>query len=264
MAKFLKGNELNSELEKIIDNAEEELLLISPYVKLHSRIKDSLKAKADLDGLEIVVVFGKNSVDKTKSLSREDLDFLKTFPNIEIRYEERLHAKYYANENAAILTSMNLHEFSHNNNIEFGILTKVSSEQLDEDAFDYFTQIIDNSEPYFKREPKYKNGWMGLTKDYLNSEITLDKFDNTVKQGTFIDVRKSTATGYCIRTGRKIRFNHKRPFSSPAFKDWAKTSNPDFPEAFCHFSGEKSNGETRFSKPILKKNWSKAKETHQF
>ena len=33
----------------------------------------------------------------------------------------------------------------------------------------------------------------------------------------------------------------------------------DYLEKYCHFSGEPSNGETSFNKPILKKNWKKAK-----
>lgn len=35
--------------------------------------------------------------------------------------------------------------------------------------------------------------------------------------------------------------------------------NPDFPEKYCHFSGEESNGETSVNRPILNKNWKKAK-----
>src|SRR5260221_14709382 len=134
MAKFLTGDNLNLEVREIIDYAREELFIISPFIKLHDRIKDALKEKSEEDDLEIVIVFGKNENDKSKSLSFDDLSFLKTFPNIEIRYEKRLHAKYYANERKAILTSMNLYDFSQNNNIEFGILTKVESEQLDIDA----------------------------------------------------------------------------------------------------------------------------------
>ena len=48
--------------------------------------------------LEIIVIYGKNPDNKTKSLSDEDLKFFKSFPNIQIRYEKRLHAKFFANE----------------------------------------------------------------------------------------------------------------------------------------------------------------------
>ena len=47
-----------------------------------------------------------------------------------------------------------------------------------------------------------------------------------------------------------------------AYKSWSKYSDTEYPEKFCHFSGEHSNGETSVSKPILKKNWKRAKEIH--
>ncbi len=276
MARFIEGNELNSELEKIIERAEKELIIISPFIKLHERIKDKLRLKIDNESIEIIVVFGKNHDDKNKSFSLEDINFLKTFPNIEIRYEKRLHAKYYANENSAILTSMNLYDFSMNNNIEFGILTKkdslienfvgkVAGDSLDESAFNHFIGVIDNSELYFKREPKYKSGWLGLRSDYTGSETITNKFDSSFKQnGDFVDLRKSTIPGYCIRSGQKIKFNPKRPFTSESFAEWVKLKKQDHPETYCHFSGEPSNGETNYLRPVLKKNWIKAKEQHKF
>lgn len=275
MEKFLTGDELNSEIGKIIERAENQLIIISPFIKLHERTKDKLKSKIEDDKLEIIIVFGKNEDDKNKSFPADDINFFKTFPNIEVRYEKRLHAKYYANDNYAIMTSMNLYDFSLNNNIEFGIQTKatlignfvdkVTGDSLDTRAFNFFMEVIENSEVYFKREPKYKSGWLGLSSDYINSETTVDKFDLTFKQKTdFVDLRKSTIPGYCIRTGHKIKFNPKRPFTAEAYKEWVKFKKQDYAEKYCHFSEEPSRGETNYLRPILKKNWIKAKEIHKF
>jgi len=49
-----------------------------------------------------------------------------------------------------------------------------------------------------------------------------------------------------------------------AFDSWLKYKNKDFAEKFCHFSGEKSNGETTMAKPIMSKNWKNAKDTFGF
>ena len=49
------------------------------------------------------------------------------------------------------------------------------------------------------------------------------------------------------------------PFSQKAYKSWQKFKNEEYPEKYCHYSGEPSYGETSFSKPILKKNWRKSK-----
>ena len=72
MAKFVKGNGLNAEIESIFDDAEVQLTIISPFIKLHKRFKDSLKSKINNPKLEVQLVFGKNESNKSKSLSSED------------------------------------------------------------------------------------------------------------------------------------------------------------------------------------------------
>ncbi|MCW5923575.1 MAG: hypothetical protein KIS77_14620 [Saprospiraceae bacterium] len=57
----------------------------------------------------------------------------------------------------------------------------------------------------------------------------------------------------------QITFNVEKPLSYDAYKSWSKFGDPNYAEKFCHFSGESSNGETSVAKPILKKNWQKAK-----
>lgn len=277
MAKFLQGDHLNSELIKVFERAEDQLVIISPFIKLHQRIKDCLKKKQTEPKLKITVVFGKNEDNISKSLGKEEFEFLSEFPNIEIKYEPRLHAKYYANESSAILSSMNLYEYSQNNNIEFGILTKatilgelasnVIGESLDKDAFSYFGSVMDNSETKFKKTPQFDQKLLGLSKKYSHSEIEVDKLSNQFETKTNIK-RKSTPNkstngadgGYCIRMGVKIPFNPKRPMSDKAYGSWIKYGDENYSEKYCHFSGEKSYGETSFAKPILRKNWKKSQK----
>ena len=268
MAKFITGHELNSELEKIFKNASEKIILISPYIKLHDRDVSSLKVKKEYPEIQMIIVFGKNEEDISKSMKEEDFNFFKEFPNIQIRYERRLHAKYFANEENAILTSMNLYSYSQNNNIEFGVLTKGTFETLDKQAWEYFTEVIDQSELLFHREPQYEKAMLGLSKKYTESVTKTDilsdffknknEFQNNKK--TF-NTEKYVQLGYCIRTGERIPFNPKKPMCEKAFESWLKFKNESYPEKYCHFSGEPSNEETTFSKPILRKNWQKAKET---
>ncbi len=59
MAKFLTDSQLNSALEEIFKSAYEQLLLISPYIKLHDRLKSILKSKLNQHGLQISVVLVK-------------------------------------------------------------------------------------------------------------------------------------------------------------------------------------------------------------
>jgi hypothetical protein len=297
MATFLTSNELNTALESLFECADEHLILISPYIKLHDRYASVLKTKKDNYSLKITVVFGKNEEDISKSMKQEDFNFFKDFPNIEIRYEKRLHAKYYANESSAILTSMNLYNFSQDNNIEAGVLTNrkgilgsltnnlvsnvTGQDTLENQTAYYFDRVIEQADLLFLKVPKFESTMLGLSKRYTTSIIETDKlsdfFTNKIKSDTFkkenivakqgssqyVNRQATTQIGFCIRTGVQIPFNQKQPMSDTAFQSWKKFSNNEYPEKYCHFSGEQTNGETTFSRPILRKNWSKAKEIHK-
>ncbi|HEY5593277.1 MAG TPA: phospholipase D family protein [Paludibacter sp.] len=284
MAKFLTGHKLNAEIEEIFERAEEHLILISPYIKLHERYASTLSTKIDNHKLQITIVFGKNEDDISRSMKHEDFKFFKEFPNIEILYEKSLHAKYYANENTSILSSMNLYSYSQDNNIEAGVKTKsAGDDSFDAQAWEYFNRVIEQAELVFLKTPQYESKIMGLKKTYQGSLVEVDeltelfrnksRFESTNRNGNYERIKveqsgdsssKIFNSGYCIRTGKPIPFNPKQPLSDDAFQNWTKYSNDEYPEKFCHYSGELSNGETSFSKPILRKNWNKAKTDHGF
>ena len=188
MAQFVEGNNLNSVLENIIRNADKYLFLISPYIKLHDRIKDQLKLKRSTNELEIVVVFGK-AENGTNRLTLEDADFLKSFPNMEIRYEKNLHAKYYASDEGALITSLNLYDFSQNQNIEAGVFMETPTSlvgkltgwskdsELEGEAFGFFSEVIENSVPLFKKTTGFESSMFGMKKVYSEPKVEIDELD---------------------------------------------------------------------------------------
>jgi len=294
-AQFLTGNELNLELEKLFEAAKEHLILISPYISLHERYASVLRSKLENDKLEITLVFGKNEENPSRSMKRTDLEFFMQFPNIEILFEPRLHAKYYASDEVAIITSMNLYRYSQDHNIEAGVLMETTTVDTDiankllgrtdieSAAWKYFNRVIEQAKVIYKKTPSYEKGLMGLTKKYIGSEVKEDNiatfftneknFNKGYKEEQPKPEPKSTPTparatvgtrslsdmGYCIRTCKQIPFNAKHPMCDEAYASWARYKDPKYKEKFCHFSGEASNGETSFARPILSKNWSKAK-----
>ena len=285
---FSTGNDLNAKLELLFENALDYLILISPYIKLHERYASVLREKKDNTDLKITVVFGKNEEDISRSMTETDFNFFKEFPNIEIRHEKRLHAKYFANERAAILTSMNLYNYSQDNNIEAGIhmerkgllgsltdsiVTNVTGQDtLEEQTAYYFDRVINQAELLFAKVPQYEPAMLGLSKRYLGSviekDILTDFFSRhqrthvTFSREFFGQKQAEQLNGFCIRTGIEIAFDPKHPMCDKAYQSWSKFSNESYKEKFCHFSGEPSNGETTYSKPILKKNWTRAREIH--
>ena len=60
MAKFVKGSELNHEIDSLFENALNELIIVSPFIKLHNRQKDALRDKIKDPKFKLTLVFGKN------------------------------------------------------------------------------------------------------------------------------------------------------------------------------------------------------------
>ena len=112
MIEFLTTQGLNYHLEKLFKNANSKLILISPYIQLQRRIKELLITKKQ-QGIEIIIVCRKDS------LNESIIDY-----STEIFDVPTLHAKCYLNEKEAILTSLNLYEFSQQNNDEMGVYVK--------------------------------------------------------------------------------------------------------------------------------------------
>jgi phosphatidylserine/phosphatidylglycerophosphate/cardiolipin synthase-like enzyme len=237
MAKFLDTTGVSYHLQQLINKANEKLVIISPYLKINDRIKQSLEDKNRMK-IDIRVVYGKND------LQPDENNWLKSMTSIRSSFCKDLHAKCYLNENEAILTSMNLYEFSQVNNNEMGIhVDKTTDPELYKDIYEEAHRLIRISDEIVISVEKAPAKEKVITKSETKS--------NSGKRN-----------GYCIRTGVEIPFDIEKPMSYEAFKSWSKYGDPEYAEKFCHFSGETSNGETSVNKPILKKNWKKAKEIH--
>ncbi|MBN2712147.1 MAG: phospholipase D family protein [Planctomycetes bacterium] len=122
MADFLTTTAVNFRLEELIKNASDRVILISPYLKINNRIRDLLEDKDRLK-IDVRIIYGKSE------LHPEEVDWLRNLDYVRTSYCENLHAKCYLSEDCAIITSMNLYEFSQINNNEMGILVR-----RDEDA----------------------------------------------------------------------------------------------------------------------------------
>jgi hypothetical protein len=247
MAKFLKGFELNKEVETLLRGAAYNLWIFSPYIKLHHRYKDVLKNHLGNDKLEIILVFGKNDGELQKSLPKEELDFFIQFPNIEIRYEKRLHAKFYANDSFSIITSMNLYDYSQDNNIEAGILMETPllnyitrTQTLETQAIDYFEEVKTNSELIFKKEPQYSAGILGIGKKYEKSIVVENKIDNVVKIKKEVKPKQIQSNGFCIKCGTEIPLKPTIPYCRNCYNDWKKVNDKTHQEKYCHICGEQS------------------------
>ncbi len=234
MATFQTNKETQASIENIISNAEKQLILVSPYIKLTNTWLARLKDCAERD-VAIKIIY------RTGELKDEGVLKLATHKNVELKFTDNLHAKCYFNEKEMIVTSFNLLESSEKN-WEMGILI---NRIKDKDIFDKAMRdvlIIFNDS---------------------NSHSTISTLVNTASKIRSKIVAKSNfKDGYCIRCEENIPFNKDKPLCRSCYNSWSEWGDEEYPEKYCHFSGKNSDGEICFVRPILKINWKEAKKIH--
>lgn len=144
MAKYLRTSSITAELENLIRDARKELYIISPYLKLSDHIKELLNDK-EREKVDVRIIFGKQELAPTEMSYLEDLKYVRLY------FSKNLHAKCYLNETKMIIASMNLYEFSQQNNREMGILIDLENAEdksVYEDAAKDIESIIHNSEDF--------------------------------------------------------------------------------------------------------------------
>ena len=136
MAKFLNTSATNYYLEELIKNAEDRLILISPFLKLNDKIKELLEDKNRLK-IDIRIIYGKSE------LQPDELNWLKELSYIRTSFCKNLHAKCYINESSCIITSLNLYEFSQVNNNEMGIFVdRDTDSELYKDTYSELLELV--------------------------------------------------------------------------------------------------------------------------
>lgn len=158
MAKFLNTSATNYFLEELLKDAKERLVIISPFLKFNNRIKELLEDK-DRMKIDIRIVYGKSE------LAPQEINWLRSLEFIRTSFCQNLHAKCYLNEKCAIITSMNLYEFSQVNNNEMGIyIERGKDSDLYESTLEEAQRLVRVSEHVrlsaekVEEEPEPENG----------------------------------------------------------------------------------------------------------
>lgn len=144
MTKYLRTSSISAELENLIRDARKELYIISPYLKLSDQVRELLNDK-EREKVDVRIIFGK------QELAPKEMAFLEDLKYVRLYFSKNLHAKCYLNESKMIITSMNLYEFSQQNNREMGILIDIENEEdriVYEDATKDIESMIHNSEDF--------------------------------------------------------------------------------------------------------------------
>ena len=134
MAELLATAAITARIEEIIQKATKHIVIVSPYLRVNDRLKVLLSEK-DTSRIPICVLYGKK-----KELRKDERTWLESMASVTTRYCKTLHAKCYFNENEALLTSMNLYDYSQVNNREMGILVTADKDH------ELYAGILEESE----------------------------------------------------------------------------------------------------------------------
>ena len=211
MATFLTTLDTSAQIEKIIQQGQRRLTLITPYLKLNRLLLDRLR-EADHRGLEIQMAYGKTD------LRPEELSKLRELKRVKLYFLEHLHAKCYANERHIIISSMNLYEFSEKNNREMGVL--LSAE--DGEAFTAARAEIESIINAAKLEQP-AGGLGAAVRAFFSAPSPASAPAPQKRQ-----------SGTCIRCGDGIRYQPRSPLCDDCYDSWAAWGNEDYPEKKCH------------------------------
>ena len=107
--RFLTTKAIGYYLEKMLEEASEKIVIVSPYIKMSLRVCDILRQKI-MEGVEVTIIHRENFENKelaTKVIKRKNL-----------------HAKCFMTEKSVIVGSMNLYEYSQLNNDEMAFFVE--------------------------------------------------------------------------------------------------------------------------------------------
>ena len=245
MAEFLTTTGVSYRLEEMIKSAKERLVIISPFLRINERIKELLEDKDRLK-IDVRIIYGKNE------LQPEENNWLESMTSIRTSFCKNLHAKCYLNENEALLTSMNLYEFSQVNNNEMGLIVSREKER------DLYDEILQES--------------MRIVRTSEEIRVTIARVEPTEHDkspsGSKETQRKPRPTlsapkdGFCIRCKTSLPADPAKPYCKSCYASWSRYENKTYEEKYCHTCGNEHV--TTLLKPVCLDCYRKYKDVLKF
>ena len=221
MAEFLTTTGVSHHLERIINEADELLVIVSPYLSVNPRIQGYIESKCWEHKLktnreypvQVAIIYR----DEKQAPGIEA--WLESLPNTLIGFCKNLHAKCYLNEKEALITSMNLYDYSQIHNYEMGVLVSEDADpefylQVYEEMIQIRRAIVEVHHP--------------------------DDWDEKAQ--------RELEFGFCVRCGEHIPPNLTEPYCNRCFRKWNRYKNPDYEEKHCHTCG--ADHSSSMAKPL--------------
>jgi hypothetical protein len=194
--KLIKPSEISARILTLLDESDERVIIVSPYMKISKWYKfmnkiNGLKTKNIL--IEIYVRDDPDNTATYRDLDQSALEY-KKIPH--------LHSKLYLNEKCGIVTSMNLLLSSEINSLEIGYATETWEEYNDLLGFYHryirigelvhcdtiadrpaadLKEIIHSIREELNRT--VKNSWVWFAENALHVSIGLNNYSVTINDG---------------------------------------------------------------------------------
>lgn len=183
MTSIVKDFEGATAIINEINKTGNECVLISPYVQLWDRMRDAL-SRAHKRNVAIKAYVRQPEQDKDKEKLKQIVADFNQY-GAKVYLIPNLHAKIYLFDESAIVSSMNLYDYSQQNSIELSVLIDDSSMIADIRDF---------------------------VRDYI--EIKAIPADETLKSG-----KENWKKGFCILCGKQMEYPpHGRPVCFECYK----------------------------------------------
>lgn len=227
---LLTAHHLPFRVLNIIEEAQDFVVLVTAYLKSWTHLDHALKA-AVARGVPVTVIL--RSPDGAKRDREKRTSEAKALEALgaNVHYVDRLHAKAYVNEKAAIVTSFNLVSGS-NESIELGVLIQ------DHDLVDDCIAKIRTYCP------------------------ELDDPRQAGKATERALISAAAETGHCIGCAEHLPRNPEKPLCRSCYRSSKKGSDlTALPERGCHFCG--GGHAATLARPICQSCWKKIPKQEQ-
>ena len=257
MAKFLTTSEINTWLERIIDQAQKQLILVSPYLQVNPKIKKRLQAKdheimtkvesriskafSILKGGDATTRMQIQIIHRKDTVKDDEISWLQDLSSIETISLNNLHAKCYLNEDHALLTSMNLYQHSQVHNYEMGILAPRSGGWGDREG-ELYRAIVKHVKELIMHA-KMENPIASATtpaSDTQANSANVPTAPRPPKQSPSPNRKTATPTlerphrSHCIRCDDPIA-TESQPFCDTDWGTWNQHKKDSWPGRVCLF-----------------------------
>ena len=278
---FLNTEDVSSRLVRIINEAESYLWIISPYLSVNRRIKTDIEHKIEGGSVNVHVIY------RHEKQNQDVREWLASMTHATVSFCEDLHAKCYFNDKEALLTSMNLYEYSQVNNYEMGIVvSREGNPKL-------YRQIVLEAQRILRASTTIHESARhteGITSNRTHqsqpsapSPQDLHESERREKVAQWrrkvrgeneqrAKVRLESADqrrgptlpelGICIRCGESISLDPAKPYCSRCFRNWNRYKNEAYAEERCHICGKAHK--TSMTKPSCRDCYAEYKDALEF